>query len=83
MTAWWSGGGRGRAKMRELKLGGGGLFRWLTRGMVVVSLLLTLALRYLLGMHIILAALAGFTALLLGLLVPWVLVVTDRIKVRL
>ena len=63
-------------------LGGGGLFRWLTRGAVIASLLLTLTLRYLLGVHIVLAATAGFTALLLGLLVIWALTATGRIKIK-
>ncbi len=63
-------------------LGGGGLFRWLTRGAVAASLLLTIALRYLLDLHIVLAALAGFTGLLLGLLVIWALTATGRIKIK-
>ena len=76
----WEGGGVSGVKLGDL--GGGGLFRWLTRGAVIASLLLTLTLRYLLGVHIVLAALAGFTALLLGLLVIWALTATGRIKIK-
>ena len=63
-------------------LAGGGPFRWLSRGLVLGSLLLVLALRYLLGVNIIVAALAGFTVLLLGLLVLWLLVTSGRIKIE-
>lgn len=62
-------------------LAGGGLFRWLSRGLVLGSLLLVLALRYLAGMNVILAALAGFTVLLLGLLALWLLVASGRIRI--
>ena len=64
-------------------LAGGGLFRWLTRGVVVGALLLVLGLRYLLGVHIILAALAGFTLLLAGLLVVFLLTLSGRIRIEL
>ncbi len=63
-------------------LAGGGPFRWLSRGLVLGSLLLVLALRYLLDLNIILAALVGFTVLLVGLLVLWLLVASGRIKIE-
>ena len=63
-------------------LAGGGPFRWLSRGLVLGSLLLVLVLRYLLGVNIIVAALVGFTVLLVGLLVLWLLVTSGRIKVE-
>lgn len=59
----------------------GGLFRWLARGIMASSLALLLLLHYLAGLHLILAALAGFSVLLVGLLVLYVLVVTGRIDV--
>ena len=63
-------------------LAGGGLFRLLSRGLVLGSLLLVLALRYLLDLNIILAAMVGFTVLLVGLLVLWLLVASGRIKIE-
>ena len=63
-------------------LAGGGLFRWLSRGLVLGSLLLVLALRYLLDLNIFLAVLTGFTVLLVGLLVLWLLVSSGRIKIE-
>ena len=63
-------------------LAGGGLFRWLSRGLVLGSLLLVLALRYLLDLNIFLAVLTGFTVLLVGLLVLWLLVTSGRIKIK-
>lgn len=71
-------GGRG---VKLSWLAGGGLFRWLTRGALVGSLLLVLALRYLLGVNLILAALAGFTVLLLALLVLGLLAVSGRLTI--
>lgn len=59
----------------------GGSFRWLSRGIMAASLGLLLALHYLAGLHLILAALAGFTVLLVGLLILYILVVSGRIKV--
>lgn len=64
-------------------LGGGGAFRWLVRGLTVAALLLVPALRYLLGINIIIAALIGFSVLLLGLLVLWALAASGRIEVKL
>lgn len=64
-------------------LGGGGLFRWLSRGLVFVSLLLVLTLTFLAGVDPIVAALAGFGLLLLGLLALWILVARGYIKVKL
>src|SRR5207249_11657864 len=64
-------------------LAGGGLFRWLTRGVVVGALLLVLGLRYLFGVHIILSALAGFSLLLAGLLVVFLLTLSGRIRIEL
>ena len=61
---------------------GGGLFRWLSRGLVLGSLLLVLALRYMLDLNIILAAMVGFTVLLVGLLVLWLLVASGRLKIE-
>jgi hypothetical protein len=76
----------GRASTQAgVKLGwlaGGGLFRWLSRGLVLGSLLLVLALRYLLDLNIILAAMVGFTVLLVGLLVLWLLVASGRLKIE-
>ncbi len=63
-------------------LAGGGAFRWLSRGLVLASVLLVLALRYLLDLNIILAAMVGFTVLLVGLLVLWLLVASGRIKIE-
>ena len=63
-------------------LAGGGLFRWLSRGLVLGSLLMVLALRYLLDLNIFLAVLTGFTVLLVGLLVLWLLVSSGRIKIE-
>ena len=64
-------------------LGGGGPFRWLSRGLVFLSLLLVLTLTFLAGVDPIIAALAGFGLLLLGLLVLWILVARGHIKVKL
>ncbi len=64
-------------------LNGGGPFRWAARGLVLGSLLLVLALIFLLEMNAILAALIGFGVLLVGLLVLWVLVARGHIKVKL
>ena len=63
-------------------LSGGGPFRWIVRLVVVASLALVLALRFLLNVNIFLAILAGTTLLLLGLVVTWILVVTGRVRVR-
>lgn len=59
----------------------GGSFRRLARGIMVGSLALLLALRYLAQVHLFLAALAGFTVLLVGLLILYALVVSGRVKV--
>ena len=75
-------GASGQAGVKLGWLAGGGLFRWLSRGLVLGSLLLVLALRYLLDLNIILAALVGFTILLVGLLVLWLLVASGRIKIE-
>jgi hypothetical protein len=64
-------------------LAGGGAFRWLVRLVVVGSLLLILALRFLLHMNIFLAILIGTSVFLLGLLVTWILLVSGRVKVKL
>lgn len=64
-------------------LGGGGPFRWLARGLVLGSLLLVLALIFLLEVNAIIAALLGFVVLLTGLLILWVLVARGHIKVKL
>lgn len=62
---------------------GGGAFRWLSRGLVFGSLLLVLALIFLLEVNAILAALIGFGALLAGLLILWLLVARGYVKVKL
>lgn len=59
----------------------GGSFRWLARGIMAGSLALLLALHYLAGVPLILAALAGFTVLLVGLLILYALVVSGRVRV--
>jgi hypothetical protein len=63
-------------------LAGGGLFRWLTRGIMLGSIALLLLLVYVVHLNAILAALVGFTVLILGLLVVGLLVMTGRIKVE-
>jgi hypothetical protein len=63
-------------------LAGGGPFRWLVR-LVVGSLLLVLALRFLLHMNIFLALLVGTSVFLVGLLVTWILLITGRVRVKL
>ena len=68
--------------MKPGDLAGGGLFRWLTRGLTLGALLLVPALRYLFGVNIILAAMIGFSVLLLGLLVLWALTASGHINVR-
>jgi hypothetical protein len=68
--------------MKAGDLIGGGLFRWLARGLTLTALLLVPLLRYLFGVPIVIAALIGFSALLLGLLVLWALVASGRIKVE-
>lgn len=60
----------------------GGRFRWLTRGIMAGSLVALLALHYLFGVNLILAALAGFTLLFVGLLVLAMLVATGRVKIE-
>ncbi|HEX5502157.1 MAG TPA: hypothetical protein VFW96_06015 [Thermomicrobiales bacterium] len=62
-------------------LAGGGLFRWLTRGILVGSIALLLLLVYVVHLNAILAALIGFTALILGLLVVGLLVMSGRLRV--
>lgn len=69
--------------MKAGDLAGGGLFRWLTRGLTLGAVLLVPALRYLFGLHIIIAAMIGFSVLLLGLLVLWALTASGHIKVKL
>jgi hypothetical protein len=63
-------------------LSGGGPFRWIIRLVVIGSLAVVLALRFLLNVNIFLAILAGTTLLLLGLLVTWLLLVTGRVRVK-
>ena len=64
-------------------LAGGGPFRWLVRLVVVGSLVLVLALRFLPHMNIFLAILVGTSVFLVGLLVMWILLVTGRVRVKL
>lgn len=69
--------------MKPEWLAGGGLFRWLSRGLVVASLVLVLVLRFAFNQHIVLAALVGFAVLLTGLMILWLLLLSGRIKIEL
>ena len=61
---------------------GGGAFRWMIRAVVIGSLLLLVLLRYAIHLNIFLAILVSSTALLLGLLIIWILLLTGRVKVK-
>ncbi len=71
------------AGIKSSDLVGGGPFRWVVRGVVLSSILLVVLLRFAFGMNVILAALAGFTILLLELGIVWVLLITGKIRVKL
>lgn len=70
------------AGVKSSDLIGGGPYRWVVRGVLLASIALVLVLRYAFGVHIILAALVGFTVLLIELGIVWALLVSGKIKVK-
>lgn len=61
---------------------GGGPFRWVVRGVLLGAILLVVVLRFVFNVNIFLAALAGFTVLLIELGIVWLLLVNGKIKVK-
>ncbi len=61
---------------------GGGPFRWVVRGVVLSSIALVLLLHFAFGMSIFLAAIVGFTVLLIELGIVWILLMSGKIRVK-
>jgi hypothetical protein len=71
------------AGIKSSDLVSGGPYRWVVRGVVLSSLVLVLLLTLAFDVHVIIAALIGFTVLLVELGVVWVLLVKGKIQVKL
>jgi hypothetical protein len=71
------------AGIKSSDLVGGGPYRWVVRGVVLSSIALVLVLYLAFDVHVIIAALVGFTVLLLELGVVWMLLVKGKIQVKL
>ncbi len=70
------------AGIQPSDLVGGGPFRWVVRGVLVSSIVLVLVLHFAFGMSIFLAAIIGFTVLLVELGVVWMLLQSGKIRVK-
>ncbi len=71
------------AGIKTSDLVSGGPYRWVVRGVVLSSLLLVLLLVLAFDVHVLIAAIVGFTVLLIELGVVWVLLVKGKIQVKL
>jgi hypothetical protein len=71
------------AGIKASDLVGGGVYRWVVRGVLLASIALVLVLRYAFGVNIIVAVLLGFMVLLIELGIVWALLVSGKIRVKL
>jgi hypothetical protein len=70
------------AGIKSSDLVGGGPFRWVVRGVLLASIALVLVLYLVFEVNVFLAALIGFTVLLIELGVVWALLVKGKIQVK-
>ena len=70
------------AGIKSSDLVGGGPFRWVVRGVLLASIALVLVLYLVFHVNIFLAAIIGFTVLLIELGVVWLLLVRGKIQVK-
>jgi hypothetical protein len=70
------------AGVKSSDLVGGGPFRWVVRGVLLASIALVLLLYLVFDVNVFLAAMIGFTVLLIELGVVWALLVKGKIQVK-
>lgn len=70
------------AGIKSSDLVGGGPFRWVVRGVLLASIALVLVLYLVFDVNVFLAAIIGFTVLLIELGVVWLLLVRGKIQVK-
>jgi len=70
------------AGIQSSDLVGGGPFRWVVRGVLLASIALVLVLYLVFEVNVFLAAIIGFTVLLIELGVVWLLLVRGKIQVK-
>ena len=71
-----------RLASRVLWKVGGGPYRWVVRGVLLASIALVLVLYFVFNVNIFLAAIVGFTILLIELGIVWALLVSGKIEVK-
>ncbi len=70
------------AGIKSSDLVGGGPYRWAVRGVLLASIALVLLLYFVFSVNVFLAAIIGFTVLLIALGVVWALLVRGKIQVK-
>ena len=70
------------AGIKSSDLVGGGPYRWVVRGVLLASIALVLVLYFVFHVNIFLAAIVGFTILLIELGIVWALLVSGKIEVK-